>query len=139
LNSLFKNKLSFGRDHTKDNFKWTQVQLDAFLLSCRRIVSVGFSTQLLLQGIGYKFKIVNDQLQLFVGKRHTIFLVIPVNLCLSIPKKTKDQKLIIFGLDKKRVRKFSALVRSILPPEVYKGKGIRYLDEHVTLKRAKKN
>ena len=137
-NQFYKNKLIFN---SQQDFlpHWTKKQFWKFWKKRIKIANFGYSIQISILGIGYKFKIQNSQLQVFVGKSHIIQLEIPKQVAIELPIKQKDQQLVIFGLNKAVVKNFSATIRSIFPPEVYKGKGIRYSNELVILKAKKKN
>lgn len=97
-------------------------------------VTEGFEKKLDVQGIGYKVSIQGSTLVLQVGFSHLVKVEIPADISCQ----TKDNSIILQGIDKERVGQFAASLRSIRPPDSYKGKGIRYSDEVVKLKPGKK-
>lgn len=96
-------------------------------------VTGGFNKGLELKGIGFRAEIQNDKLVLNVGFSHPVEIAIPQDLTL---KQEKNQ-IQISGIDKQKVGQFAATIRAIRPPEPYKGKGIRYVDEIIKLKPGK--
>ena len=97
-------------------------------------VSEGFEKQLSLIGVGYRAAVKGDVLDLQLGYSHPSQLKIPSELKVAVEKSTLIK---ISGLDKQLVGQFAANVRSIRPPEPYKGKGVRYVDEYVRKKAGK--
>lgn len=98
-------------------------------------VSQGYEKKLVLRGTGYKTQIKGDVLNLSVGKSHPVNFDIPAGITMEAPTATE---VIIRGIDKQRVGQIAANVRSVRPPECYKGKGVRYSDEIVKIKETKK-
>lgn len=97
-------------------------------------VTQGFEKKLDVQGVGYKVAIQESTLVLQVGFSHLVKVEIPQDVSCQ----TKDNSIILQGIDKERVGQFAASLRAIRPPDSYKGKGIRYSDEVVKLKPGKK-
>lgn len=97
-------------------------------------VTEGFEKKLSLVGVGFRAAISGDKLDLQVGFSHPTALEIPKELQVKVEKSTS---ITISGIDKQRVGEFAAQVRSLRPPEPYKGKGIRYHDEYVRKKAGK--
>ncbi len=97
-------------------------------------VSEGFKKQLEMIGVGYKAAVQGNLLDLQVGFSHPTKLPIPEGIEVTIEKNTIIS---IFGNDKQMVGQFAAVVRAKRPPEPYKGKGIRYVDEYVRKKAGK--
>jgi len=97
-------------------------------------VSKGFSRELLLHGIGYKVQLQDKNLHLSLGYSIPIEFEAPQDIVFSVEG---DNKIIVSGIDKQRVGQIAAQIRSIRPPEVYKGKGIRFAGEEVRLKAGK--
>ncbi|TSC93909.1 MAG: LSU ribosomal protein L6P [Candidatus Berkelbacteria bacterium Licking1014_85] len=93
----------------------------------------GFSKTLQVIGIGYRVAMENNQIVLNVGFSHPVKIDIPSELQVSVNK----NDICISGIDKQLVGNFSARIRSIKPPEPYKGKGIRYSDEIIKKKAGK--
>ncbi|MEJ5283824.1 MAG: 50S ribosomal protein L6 [Brevinematia bacterium] len=97
-------------------------------------VTEGFSKTLLLQGIGYKMELKGNKLVLTVGFSHVVEFDIPKGITLKLEN---PQTLIVSGIDKHLVGQTAANIRAIKPPEPYKGKGLRYLNERVKVKEGK--
>ena len=98
-------------------------------------VKDGFLKKLLLKGVGYRARLQGKQLNLSLGFSHPVARTVPDGITLELPNQTE---IIVNGIDKQLVGQFAAEIRSIRPPEPYKGKGIRYADEIVRKKEAKK-
>ena len=98
-------------------------------------VSDGFQKSLELQGVGYRAQIRGKKLILTLGFSHPIEYSIPDGIEVETPIQTQ---ILVKGIDKQLVGQVSAEIRSFRPPEPYKGKGVRYIDEHVRRKEAKK-
>ena len=98
-------------------------------------VSVGFEKKLLLQGVGYRAKASGKTLNLQLGFSHPIDYELPEGIKAETPSQTE---VVIKGIDKQKVGQVAAEIRGYRPPEPYKGKGVRYADEHVRRKEAKK-
>lgn len=96
--------------------------------------SVGFTKKLEMIGVGYRAAVKGNQLDVQVGLSHPSLLAIPEGLTVSVEKNTV---ITIAGIDKRGVGQFAADVRSLRPPEPYKGKGIRYEGEYVRKKAGK--
>lgn len=99
-----------------------------------RGVSEGFKKSLEIQGVGYRAEVSDGNLKLSVGYSHSVPMKVPKGLKVSMEGNTKIH---IEGIDKQLVGQFASDVRSIRPPEPYKGKGIRYEGEHVRRKVGK--
>ncbi|MBM3191974.1 MAG: 50S ribosomal protein L6 [Chlamydiae bacterium] len=97
-------------------------------------VSAGFEKRLQLIGVGYRAAIKGAKLDLQLGFSHPCEIAIPSQLKIEVDKSVL---IIISGIDKNLVGHFAAAVRSVKPPEPYKGKGIRYVDEFVRKKAGK--
>jgi len=98
-------------------------------------VSKGFEKKLTLLGVGYKAQAQGNKLNLTVGFSHPVEMVMPEGVKVETPAPTEG---LIKGADRQRVGQIAAGVRAVRPPEPYKGKGIRYADERVTIKETKK-
>lgn len=97
-------------------------------------VSTGFEKQLSLIGVGYRAAVKGEVLDLQLGFSHPSQLQIPSEVQISVEKNTLIK---ITGIDKQVVGQFAANIRAIRPPEPYKGKGVRYVDEFVRKKAGK--
>ena len=98
-------------------------------------VSKGFEKKLSLVGVGYRAQAQGDKLNLSLGFSHPIVHALPDGIKAETPTQTE---IVIKGVDRQRVGQVAAEVRAYKPPEPYKGKGVRYADERVTLKETKK-
>ncbi len=98
-------------------------------------VTKGFERKLSLIGVGYKAQATGTKLNLAVGYSHPVNLEMPSGISVATPTPTE---ILIKGADRQRVGQIAAEIRAIRPPEPYKGKGIRYADEKITIKETKK-
>ncbi len=98
-------------------------------------VSKGFEKKLTLVGVGYKAQAQGAKLNLAVGYSHPVNLDMPAGITVATPSPTE---IVIKGADRQRVGQIAAEIRAIRSPEPYKGKGIRYADEKITIKETKK-
>jgi len=98
-------------------------------------VSEGFTRKLQIQGVGYRASVAGTKLDLQLGFSHPVQLDVPEGLSVQVNDNTE---VVIVGADRQKVGQFAANVRGIRPPEPYKGKGVRYSDEHVRRKEGKK-
>ncbi len=98
-------------------------------------VSKGFEKKLSLVGVGYKAQAQGSKLSLNVGFSHPVNKGMPAGITVQTASPTE---VLIKGADRQRVGQVAAEIRAIRPPEPYKGKGIRYVDEKITIKETKK-
>ena len=98
-------------------------------------VTEGYKKELELVGVGYRAKTQGKMLNLTLGFSHPVNYQIPDGIEISTPSQTE---VVINGIDKQKVGQVAAELRAIRPPEPYKGKGVRYKDEQITLKETKK-
>ena len=98
-------------------------------------VSSGFQKELQLQGVGYRAQAQGKKLNLSLGFSHPVVYEVPEGIEIETPTQTQ---VIVKGIDKQLVGQVSAEIRAFRPPEPYKGKGVRYADEYVKRKEAKK-
>ncbi|MDD0840235.1 50S ribosomal protein L6 [Curvibacter sp. HBC61] len=98
-------------------------------------VSKGFEKKLTLVGVGYKAAAQGTKLNLAVGYSHPVNIEMPQGITVATPTATE---ILIKGADRQRVGQVAAEIRAVRPPEPYKGKGIRYSDEKITIKETKK-
>ncbi len=98
-------------------------------------VSNGFEKKLLLVGVGYRAQVQGKQLNLSLGLSHPVQFQVPEGIEVETPIATE---IVVRGCDKQKVGQVCAEIRSYRPPEPYKGKGIKYSDEQVVRKEAKK-
>jgi large subunit ribosomal protein L6 len=97
-------------------------------------VSEGFQRELLTVGVGYRASLQGKLLELLVGFSHPVKVPAPDGIEFEVPEPTR---IIIRGIDKELVGQVAADIRSVRPPEPYKGKGIRYSDEKIRRKAGK--
>lgn len=97
-------------------------------------VSVGFTRELQIQGIGFRAAAQGKNLAMQLGFSHPVNFAVPDGISISTPEPTK---IIVEGIDKQLVGETAARIRRIRPPDAYKGKGIRYSDEVVRTKVGK--
>ena len=107
----------------------------SILANMAKGVSDGFERKLELVGVGYRAQAQGKKLNLTLGFSHPVEYEVPEGISVETPSQTE---IIIKGADKQRVGQVSAEIRGFRPPEPYKGKGVRYADERVMLKEAKK-
>ena len=98
-------------------------------------VTQGFEKKLSLVGVGYRAKAQGSKLDLTLGFSHPVQYDVPEGIKIETPSQTE---IVISGVDKQIVGQVAADIRAYRPPEPYKGKGVRYTDEHVARKEAKK-
>lgn len=98
-------------------------------------VSKGFERRLEIVGVGYRAAVSGKTLNLSLGFSHPVEFPVPDGITVETPSQTE---IIIKGADKQQVGQVAANIRAYRPPEPYKGKGIRYADERIARKEAKK-
>ena len=98
-------------------------------------VTDGFEKKLELVGVGYRAQAQGNVLNLTLGFSHPVAHKLPEGITVETPSQTE---IVVKGADKQKVGQAAAEIRGFRPPEPYKGKGVRYSDERVQLKEAKK-
>ena len=98
-------------------------------------VTKGFEKRLEINGVGYRAALQGKNLQLALGYSHDVVYPIPEGIAITVPKPTE---IVIVGNDSQRVGQVAAEIRSYRPPEPYKGKGVKYVDEFIIRKEGKK-
>jgi len=98
-------------------------------------VSDGFEKKLELVGVGYRAQAQGNSLNLTLGFSHPVNYPVPEGITIETPSQTE---VVVKGIDKQRVGQVAAEIRAYRPPEPYKGKGVKYADEHIVRKEAKK-
>lgn len=98
-------------------------------------VSAGFERKLELVGVGYRAQVQGKTLNLTLGFSHPVNFPVPSGITIETPSQTE---IVIKGVDKQLVGQVAAEIRSFRPPEPYKGKGVRYANEVIVRKEAKK-
>lgn len=97
--------------------------------------SEGFVRSLKMVGVGYRAKADGNSINISAGFSHPVDMKMPAGVTVETPNPTE---ILVKGADKQQVGQVAANIRAVRPPEPYKGKGIRYTDEHVSLKEVKK-
>jgi large subunit ribosomal protein L6 len=129
-------KVLFAVHNTEDAQAWAQAGTARALLNNMVIgVTKGFERKLELIGVGYRAKASGKSLNLTLGFSHPVDYELPEGVTVETPSQTE---IILRGASKQVVGQAAAKIRGFRPPEPYKGKGIRYSDEHVLRKEAKK-
>ena len=98
-------------------------------------VTTGFTRKLELVGVGYRAAVQGQKLNLAIGFSHPVEYPIPKGITIKTPS---QNEIVIEGMDRQQVGQVAAELRGFRPPEPYKGKGVRYSDEKIVLKEAKK-
>lgn len=99
-------------------------------------VSNGFKKSLEINGVGYKFEVQGQKLILSIGYSHKVEMAVPSDLSIAMDEKAKNV-IHVTGIDKQKVGQFASKIKAKKKPEPYKGKGIKYLGEHVRRKAGK--
>jgi large subunit ribosomal protein L6 len=107
----------------------------ALLANMAKGVSEGFERKLELVGVGYRAQAQGKKLNLTLGFSHPVEFEVPDGITVETPSQTE---IVVRGADKQLVGQVAAEIRRFRPPEPYKGKGVRYADERVVMKEAKK-
>ena len=98
-------------------------------------VSSGYTKDLEIVGVGYRFNVQGNKIVINAGYSNPVEMMVPEGLSVTL---TNANEISISGIDKQKVAYFAALVRDVRRPEPYKGKGIRYKNEHIRRKEGKK-
>ena len=128
-----ENEITLTRKN--DNYKNFHGTANANINNMIIGVTNGFEKKLESVGVGYRFQLKGAELVVTAGYSHPVNVEIPAGITLESPSNTE---LFVRGIDKQLVGEFAANVRKIRKPEPYKGKGIRYADEHIRRKEGKK-
>ena len=128
-----ENTLEVNR--ANDDIKAMHGTINANINNMITGVSKGYEKQLEILGVGYRFALKGNKLVISAGYSHPVEMDIPTGLTVEVPSNTE---LTVKGIDKVLVGEFAANIRKVRQPEPYKGKGIRYKDEHVRRKEGKK-
>jgi len=107
----------------------------AHLANMAKGVSNGYERKLELVGVGYRAAVQGKTLNLTLGFSHPVAFPMPEGITIEAPSQTE---IVIKGIDKQRVGQVAAEIRDLRPPEPYKGKGVRYAGEQISLKEGKK-
>jgi large subunit ribosomal protein L6 len=124
------------RPASETDSQWAMVGTTRALLNNMvQGVSAGFERKLALVGVGYRAQAKGKILNLALGYSHPIDFPVPDGIEIETPTPTE---IVVRGIDKQKVGQVAAIIREYRPPEPYKGKGVRYADEQVLRKEAKK-
>ena len=107
----------------------------AHLANMVRGVTKGYEKKLELVGVGFRAQVQGKNLNLTLGFSHPVSVAIPEGINIETPSQTE---IVVKGIDRQKVGQVAAEIRDIRPPEPYKGKGVRYAGEQITLKEGKK-
>ena len=131
--NINENEITLTRKN--DNYKNFHGTANANINNMIVGVTKGFEKKLESVGVGYRFQLKGAELVVTAGYSHPVNVKVPEGINLEVPSNTE---LFVRGIDKQLVGEFAANVRKIRKPEPYKGKGIRYADEHIRRKEGKK-
>ena len=107
----------------------------AHLANMVRGVTKGYEKKLELVGVGFRAQVQGKNLNLTLGFSHPVSVAIPEGINIETPSQTE---IVVKGIDRQKVGQTAAEIRDIRPPEPYKGKGVRYAGEQISLKEGKK-
>ena len=127
------NKITLTR--VNDAAKAMHGTMNALLHNMILGVTKGYEKGLEIIGVGYRFNVAGNKLTINAGYSHPVVMDVPEGLTVEAPSNTE---IVVKGIDKVLVGEFAANVRKVRKPEPYKGKGIRYKDEHIRRKEGKK-
>ena len=129
------NTLEVLRSNDNTNTKTMHGTINALINNMMTGVTKGFEKGLEIIGVGYRFQLKGNVLVINAGYSHPVEMEIPEGTTVEVPSNTE---VTVKGIDKVLVGEFAANIRKVRQPEPYKGKGIRYKDEHVRRKEGKK-
>ena len=142
LTRTFGSEVTIEKDGDTLTFKAANADANAMHGTVRALVAgmvkgvtEGYEKKLLLVGVGYRAQAAGDKVNLSLGFSHPVVHKMPKGVRVETPVQTE---ILVKGADKQQVGQVAAEIRAYRPPEPYKGKGVRYSDEQVTLKETKK-
>ncbi|MBP3840970.1 MAG: 50S ribosomal protein L6 [Bacilli bacterium] len=142
LEQKMLNKITMKQDagtitleRANESAKANHGTMNALITNMIKGVTDGYAKGLEIIGVGYNFKVSGSNLTVKAGKSHLVEMKVPQGLTVESVSNTE---IVVKGIDKAQVGKFAAEIREIRKPEPYKGKGIRYKDEHIIRKEGKK-
>lgn len=130
-----EGKIIVERPNDQKTVKQLHGTTNALINNMMEGVSKGFEKGLEIVGVGYRFQVQGNKINVGAGFSHPVVVDVPAGLTVE---QVNTTEITIKGIDKQKVAQFAAEIRSIREPEPYKGKGIRYKDEHVRRKEGKK-
>ncbi|MCC7304592.1 50S ribosomal protein L6 [bacterium] len=128
------DKITVSRANDSRNVKMLHGTVRALIANMIIGVTEGFSVELELSGVGYRVSLEGTNLSLAIGYKHLVKYPIPADIKVEVPSQTSIK---MWAVSKQKVGLFASQVRALKPPEVYKGKGIRYVGEVVRKKEVK--
>lgn len=128
-----ENQITLERKN--ENAKAMHGTMNALITNMIKGVTDGYAKTLEIIGVGYRFNVQGQKLVISAGYSHPVNMEVPAGLTVEANGNTE---ITIKGIDKVLVGEFAAKVRKVRQPEPYKGKGIRYKDEHIVRKEGKK-
>ena len=131
---LQDNRLLLTRKDASKRQKALHGLMRALLANAVTGVAKGFSKDLEIQGVGYRAQMAGQSVTFNLGYTHQVDFPVPKGIQITVDKQTK---VTVAGIDRQQVGQVAAEIRSLRPPDVYKGKGIRYVGEHVRKKAGK--
>jgi large subunit ribosomal protein L6 len=129
------NKISFEKkgEEKQDQAAWGLAR--AMVNNLVTGVTKGFERKLEINGVGYRAAVQGKNLNLSLGYSHDVIYKVPDGVAVATPKPTE---IVITGIDRQKVGQVAAEIRGYRPPEPYKGKGVKYVEEHIFRKEGKK-
>ena len=128
------SEIRFTRPDDRSEYRALHGLARALTANMVKGVTAGFAKELEIQGVGYRAEVKGQSLNLLLGFSHPVEMAVPKGLSVSVDGTTKIK---VEGMSKQLVGQFAADIRAHRPPEPYKGKGVRYLGEHVRSKVGK--
>lgn len=132
-----KGTVLFERPTEEKPDKALHGTLRALMANAVKGVTEGFKKDFEIVGIGYRAALDKKKLVFTIGYSHPVEIELPADLSIAFDEKNKN-KFTLSGPDKHKVGQYAAYIRNVRPPDPYKGKGIKYADEHLKLKEGKK-
>jgi large subunit ribosomal protein L6 len=130
-----KQKLAVEIDDHNESLVPIAGATRAHLANMVQGVTKGYERKLELQGVGYRAQMQGKTLNLTLGFSHPVNFPVPEGISIETPSQTE---IVVKGSDRQKVGQVAAVIRGFRPPEPYKGKGVRYAGEQITLKETKK-
>ena len=132
---IAENELSVKRANDEKNVRAMHGTTNANIKNMITGVTEGFKKDLEIIGVGYRFNVKGNTLVINAGYSHPVEIEVPTGLSVEA---TSNTEISVKGIDKVLVGEFAANIRKVRQPEPYKGKGIRYKDEHIQRQEGKK-
>lgn len=133
--TMAQNENQITLDRKCESAKAMHGTMNALIQNMIKGVKEGYEKELEIVGVGYRFNVQGKKLVINAGYSHPVELTVPEGLAVEAKSNTE---IVVKGIDKVAVGEFAANIRKVRKPEPYKGKGIRYKDEHIRRKEGKK-